>query len=224
MAQKAADIKESYDLVLRLHDVTDVVFNGGNSHKYIDIKVNGEAGNWYLNVWEAGRTYVVDIGYRTASGRFILLARSNSTGTPRDKVSHVTDEEWMVIDEDFEEIFRVSGGGRLGGGASEGFRSVMESNIGMGSETVSSFSSPAGGSEQARGFFLWADTEIILYGGTEKDAALRVKGEKIDLKEDGTFSLRFHLPDGIMDLPVDATSSDGKETISIRISVERKSK
>jgi hypothetical protein len=221
MADKARAINEKYDLVLRVYDVTEVEFNGNNAHKFIDIKVNGEAGNWYINVWDAGKTYIVDVGYKTESGKFILLARSNGVHTPNDKVSNVTDEEWMVVDEDFDELFRLSGGGKSGRiGGSEGLRNSIES--GLSSETVSSFSSPTGGQPVKSGFFLVADTELILYGASERDALVKVKGEKINLKDDGSFSMRFHLPDGKMELPIEAVSSDGTEKRHIKITVERK--
>ena len=225
MESKAKSIKEKYDLVLRVYDITDVNFDGSNSHKFIDIQVNGEAGNWYINVWDAGRSYIVDIGYKTASGKFILLARSNAVIAPSDDVSQHTDEEWMVVDEDFEELFRLSGGGSSKLGASEGLRSRLsaELNSELSSGGVSSFSSPAGGGpSKKRGFFLNADTELILYGNTEADASLTVKGEKVDLRPDGSFSLRFHLPNGIINLPVEAVSNDKVDKITIKISVERK--
>ncbi|MGD0566575.1 MAG: Rho termination protein, partial [Candidatus Goldiibacteriota bacterium] len=72
------------------------------------------------------------------------------------------------------------------------------------------------------GFFLVADTELILYGASERDALVKVKGEKINLKDDGSFSMRFHLPDGKMELPIEAVSSDGTEKRHIKITVERK--
>ncbi len=221
MADKARLINEKYDLVLRVYDVTEVEFNGSNAHKFIDIKVNGEAGNWHINVWEAGKTYIVDVGYKTESGRFILLARSNGVHTPNDKVSNVTDEEWMVVDEDFDELFRLSGGGKSGRmGGSEGLRNSLES--GMSSETVSGFSSPAGGQTVKSGFFLVADTELILYEASEKDALVKVKDGKINLKNDGSFSMRFHLPDGKIELPIETVSSDGSEKRHIKITFERK--
>lgn len=209
-----------YKLVLRVYDVTDIKFDGKNSHKYMDIEVTGDANNWYINVWEAGRTYIAELGFRTANGKFIVIARSNAVGVPSDRVSDKTDEEWMVMDEDFEELFRLSGGGRRLGASEQGRGLAMIENM-LSSESVSSFSSPVY-KAQEKGFFLWADTELILYGGTEKNARLTVKGEQVKLKEDGSFSLRFHLPDGAMDLPVEAVSADGTNKKSIKINVQRK--
>jgi len=208
----------NYDLILRIYDVTDIIFNGNNAHKFNDIKITGDANNWYINVWEAGRSYITDIGFKTADGHFILLARSNAVTTPRDKVSNITDEEWMVVDEDFDELFRLSGGGKFG--SSEGFRSFLEMNLS--SESVSSFSSPSPKPEENKGFFLVVDTELIVYGATEKNAKLKVKGEPIKINPDGSFSLRYHLPNTNLIIPVEAESNDGKDKISIKITVERK--
>lgn len=222
MQTKADEAKRSgeYKLVLRVYDVTDIQFNGKNAHKYMDIEVTGDANNWYINVWEAGRTYIAELGFRTADGKFIVIARSNAVGVPSDRVSDKTDEEWMVMDEDFEELFRLSGGGRRLGASEQGRGLAMVENM-LSSESVSSFSSPVYKPSE-KGFHLWADTELILYGGTEKDAKLTVKGETVKLKADGSFSLRFHLPDGVIDLPIEAVSADGLDKRAIKIQVQRK--
>ncbi len=219
IAAKSKELKPEWghaELTLRVYDITDIIFNGRNAHKFQDITITGGANNWYVNVWESGRTYIVDIGLKTSDGHFIMIARSNVVNTPRDKVSNVLDEEWMVVDEDFDEIFRMSGGGRPLGASEKG---RLEFNLS--SENVSSFSSPAYKPE-GKGFFLIADTELILYGATEKNASLTIKNEPVKLSEDGTFNLRFHLPTGKIDLPVNATSQDKKDNITIKITVERK--
>ena len=207
-----------YDIILRVYDVTDIIFDGNNAHKFQDIKISWDANNWYINVWEAGRAYITDIGFKTEDGHFILLARSNVVNTPNDKVSNITDEEWMVVDEDFDELFRLSGGGKFG--ASEGFRSFPEMNLA--SESVSSFSSPSGKPEEKKGFFLIVDTELIVYGATEKDAQLKIKEEIIKLNPDGSFSLRYHLPNTTLKIPIEAQSANGKDKITLNITVVRK--
>ena len=221
MEEKAREARKTgnYNLIIRVYDVTDIVFNGTNAHKFIDIPVNGDANNWYINVWASDRSYLVDLGFKTQDGKFILIARSNVVTTPRDKVSDKTDEEWMLVEEDFDELLKLSGAGKFG--SSDKFKMRIEQELLSGSGAVSSFSSPVY-KQEAKGFFLIADTELILYGATEKDAKLTVKGEEVKLKEDGSFSLRFHLPDGQMNLPIEATSSDGSQKRSINITVNRK--
>ena len=45
------------------------------------------------------RSYRVDVGYLSKSGRFYVLARSNVVTTPRAGVSDVIDENWADLDE-----------------------------------------------------------------------------------------------------------------------------
>ena len=79
------------------------------------------------------------------------------------------------------------------------------------SGAVSSIASPVMKREKARGFWLMVNTELIVYGQTEPDAKLTVADQPVSLKPDGSFSLRFFLPDGKQVIPVVATSSDGEQ-------------
>jgi hypothetical protein len=113
--------------VLRVHDVTGIVFDGLNSHSFRDVELTGGAGSWYLDVGIPDRSWCVEIGIRTADGRFFLLARSNIVTTPRDSVSPVLDEEWMVQDEVFEKLAGVAGG--LKPGASTDLSKAMRARL-----------------------------------------------------------------------------------------------
>ena len=65
----------------------------------------------------------------------------------------------------------------------------------------------------APGFWFRINAEVILYGSTERDAQLTIAGRPVALREDGSFSFRFLLPDGRFDLPViavNATRTDGR--------------
>ena len=53
-------------------------------------------------------------------------------------------------------------------------------------------------------------------------ARVKVQGKEIKLRPDGTFSLRFALPDGKQVIPAEATSSDGIDTRRITPIVTRK--
>jgi hypothetical protein len=59
------------------------------------------------------------------------------------------------------------------------------------------------------------NTELIVYGQTEPDAKLSVQGRPVNLRPDGSFSLRFFLPDGKQVISVVATSSDGEQARSV---------
>src|ERR1700677_3360801 len=77
---------------------------------------------------------------------------------------------------------------------------------------VTSVSSPFGASfGRERGFHMHVNAELIIYGGTEPSAKVRIDGQDITLSKDGTFSYHFVFPDGQFHIPIDATSADGVE-------------
>ncbi|MEI7640890.1 MAG: DUF4912 domain-containing protein [bacterium] len=225
VAQKKQTLKPEWGvshLCIRLYDITNISFNGKNAHSFRDIYVSPDSDNWYLNVWKAGCTYLVDLGLKTISGNFVTLLRSNAVGTPSEKTSQVKGEQWMEVDSHFEEIFRMSGGVKnevkpIGASDTVG----RSSDLSFGSDTVSSFSL-APEVEKNKDFFLKVNTELILNGITKKDAQVTVKNEKVQLREDGSFTLHYKLVDGEVLLPVTAVSADKTDSITIKITVERK--
>jgi hypothetical protein len=87
---------------------------------------------------------------------------------------------------------------------------------------VTSVSSPFGASfGRERGFHMHVNAELIIYGGTEPDAKVRIDGQDITLSKDGTFSYHFVFPDGQFHIPIDATSADGVEMRSALLSFLR---
>ena len=84
--------------VLRVYDLT-----GGQSlpkfNSFFDIELNFYSDNWYIDTGMPDREWVAEIGYRTASGRFFPLVRSNKVRTPAFGISEVLDEEWMLPEE-----------------------------------------------------------------------------------------------------------------------------
>lgn len=73
----------------------------------------------------------------------------------------------------------------------------------------------------ARKFFFEIGTELIVYGRTEPDATVLLGDRKVDLRPDGTFTLRFALPDGKIPLDFAAVSKDRVQRREITTSVER---
>jgi hypothetical protein len=98
-------------IVLRIYDVTDIIFNGTNAHKYFDIEVTGGARDWYIEVGEPSRSFCVDIGFLSPNGTFRILARSNTVRTPRMSISEVVDEKWMSIGELYKKVYVPMGRG-----------------------------------------------------------------------------------------------------------------
>ncbi|MGE5604299.1 MAG: DUF4912 domain-containing protein [Bacteroidota bacterium] len=206
---------EELPLVLRVYDTTDVNFNGFNSNYYFDIHINHQATNWYIHVGGPNRTFCVDFGFIQANGGFYTIVRSNSVTTPRDNISDVIDEEWMVIEEDFRRLYRLAGG-EMGNSSAELVEALikrLEREIGSG--VVSSLASPVKFQPKERKFWLVLNTELIVYGATEPDAQVFIQNEPIKLRPDGTFTIRFALPDGTQNIPVTAHSADGVDSITI---------
>ncbi|MBN2070750.1 MAG: DUF4912 domain-containing protein [Candidatus Krumholzibacteriota bacterium] len=190
-----------------------------------DIDPGHDASNWYIKVSASG-IYQVAIGLLDPDGRFIEIAISNIAETPSDSISDIVDDKWLVPDDIYDRIFSASGGYERQDGSAE-LRALFEQKMieEMGSEAVSSFSSgELQKFKKLRGFRLWVATELILYGATEPDARVTIQGKEIKTRPDGTFSARFALPDGAIDIPVTAESSDRIEERTIETAVRKKSK
>ncbi len=209
--------------VLRVHDITGTDFTGENANAHFDIELSAAADNWYINVNSPNSSFVVDITRTAASGRSFVLARSNTVTTPRDGMSDILDEEWMSLD--FDKMYALSGGFKIGSSSLEMHemmkqRLVSEISSWGGSGAVSSF----GGSpvaEKKRGFWFMLDCELIVYGATEPDAKVTMQGVPVILRPDGTFTLRFALPDGVQEIETTAVSADGAEERTITPIVSR---
>jgi hypothetical protein len=209
----------SCKMILRVYD------KSSEKERHFDIALMREARNWYINVSAQGR-YQIAIGALSPDGRFELVAISNIVETPSDRASDRVDERWLVPDDVFERIFAASGGHDMHSASGE-LKGLLEKRLleEMSSGSVTSFGSGALYKEaKGRSFRLWVATELILYGGTEPDARVTVQGKEMKLRPDGTFSLRFALPDGKIDLPVTAVSGDGIEERTIETDVTKKSR
>jgi len=235
LSKKYGDNFDRSQIVLRVYDVTDVSFNGSNANRYFDVRLDGLATSWYVNVGEFDRVWCVDIGYILKNGEFVLAARSNPAKMPAHGISNVHDDQWASMEIEFEKLLRISG--KDIGHSSADIVSIMRrrweeltkmpsSGYLPSSSSSSRLSKPekAKTKKKDKQFWLRADTEIVVYGATEPDAKLKVSGKTVKLKEDGSFSLRFYLPDGKSDYEITAESKDSlmKKKISFHISKETK--
>jgi len=72
-----------------------------------------------------------------------------------------------------------------------------------------------------RKFFFEIWTELIVYGRTEPDAKVYLDQKNIPLRKDGTFTLRYALPDGRIPFNFAAISHDQIDRRTIKTAVER---
>lgn len=212
--------------VLRVYDISQIIFDGKNAHRFFDIEIGPEANNWYINAGAPGRSWCVDLGLRLPNGEFIMVVRSNTVHTPLDGPSWITDEEWMIPEDMFARLYGMG----FGLGKSSPIGKAWQERIKKGlfsgalaSGGITSVSSPVRVPRQ-REFWLAADCELIVYGATQADAKVTVAGKEIKLRPDGTFTLRFALPDGKQVIPIKAVSSDKIEERTIAPIVSRETK
>jgi hypothetical protein len=212
--------------ILRLLDIAGGDASNTSESVVRDIDIHGGANNWYIEVQNPPRTYRVDIGYLARNGQFYVLARSNIVSTPRAGMSDIIDENWADLDgESARRIWAMSAGFDPSASSLE-LKQLFEERLRrpMGSPAVTSFGSGALQFGKQRGFWFQLDAELIVYGATEPTAKVTLQGEPIKLRPDGTFTMRFSLPDSRQIIPAVAMSADGIEERTIVLAVERNTK
>ncbi len=212
--------------ILRLCSLGDGTTTAVDRITVRDIEIHGNVNHWYFDVGDPPRNYQVDIGYLTSQGRFYSLVRSNVVSTAISKRQLGSDRHWNTVGSHCDRVFALSGG-YDGGQSSADLREVFEEKFRrpMGSPMVTRFGLGAEAlSCDHSEFILEIDAEMILFGATEPGSHVTVKGEPIALEEDGTFTLRFPMPDRRQVLPVVSSSGDGIEQRTVILAVERNTK
>jgi hypothetical protein len=212
--------------ILRVVDVTTNGTTNTSESIVRDIDIHGGCNNWYIDVSHPPRSFRIDIGYLSKRGQFYVLARSNVATTPRAGVSDVIDENWADIDpRSADRIYAMSGGFDPNASSLE-LKQLFEERLRrpMGSPAITSFGSGAWPAGRQRKFWFQLDAELIVYGATEPTARVTLQGEPVKLRADGTFTMRFSLPDSRQIIPAVAASADGIEERTIVLAVERNTK
>jgi hypothetical protein len=55
-------------LVVRIYDITDIIFDGFNAHTFFDIEVGERSGNYYFKIDRTARNYLAEAGLRCRDG------------------------------------------------------------------------------------------------------------------------------------------------------------
>lgn len=84
-------------LSLRIYDVTDISLNYQSPHSIQEYPCDELAREWYLPMPISDRDYVVDIGYRCADGRWLVLARSAPVRVPPVYPSDWIEDQFIAI-------------------------------------------------------------------------------------------------------------------------------
>ncbi len=91
-------------LALRIYDVTDINLDYQSPHSIQEYPSDELAREWYLPVPVSDRDYVIDIGYRCADGRWLVLARSARVHIPPVYPSDWIEDAFITVN--FEDNLR----------------------------------------------------------------------------------------------------------------------
>jgi len=84
-------------LALRIYDATDINLDYQSPHSIQEYPCDELAREWYLPIPVSDRDYVVDIGYRCADGRWLVLARSAQVHVPPVYPSDWVDDQFITV-------------------------------------------------------------------------------------------------------------------------------
>ena len=84
-------------LALRIYDVTDVSLMFQSPHSIQEYPCDELAQEWYLPIPVSDRDYVIDIGYRCADGRWLILSRSAPVRIPPIYPSDWIEDHFLTV-------------------------------------------------------------------------------------------------------------------------------
>jgi uncharacterized protein len=85
-------------IALRVYDVTDIDMDRQVPHSVQEYQCDEMAREWYLPLPVSDRDYVIEIGYRSVDGRWLLLARSAAVHTPPVYPSDWVEDVFVTVD------------------------------------------------------------------------------------------------------------------------------
>jgi hypothetical protein len=85
-------------LALRIYDVTDIDLEYQSPHSIQEYPADELAREWYLPIPVSDRDYVIDVGYRTVDGRWLVLTRSARVHIPPVYPSDWIEDVFITVD------------------------------------------------------------------------------------------------------------------------------
>jgi hypothetical protein len=135
------------------------------------------------------------------------------------------DQNWLNLERDYERMAHQSSSPGEQASLHVALREIFEDRLKrpMNSQPMNGLGIGAF-SLLGRKFHFEIGAELVVYGTTEAGAKVTLQGEVVPVRPDGTFSVRFSLPDARQIIPAVATSADGVEERTIVLAVERNTK
>lgn len=191
--------------------------HGATRREFVaDIPARGGVDVCYIPVDDPPSSFVVELGYLARDKRFFTLVSSGVVETPQRGVHDAfgrPEDAALGFPTNFDAFSprRFPTSARPSSAFPEesfGFSNRLRADALRSSSDLS----------------VAVDCEIVVKGKVSPGARVCVKEEAIRLKEDGTFSIRYRLPERRHVFPVVATSPDGSETRTIVLAVDRNTK
>lgn len=207
--------------ILRLLDVTSTDTTSTSEGVVRDVTIHGGVSHWYIDVPQPPRSYRVDIGYMAKNGQFFVLARSNVVTPPKAGVSESIPDNWAADVEKaggVERVLAMSTGFESPGGPSQ-LKDLLDEQFKRPAKEGAFGAGALPG--RLKKFHFDINAELIVFGQTDPSATVTLQNDPVKLRADGSFTMRFSLPDSRQIIPAVAVSADGLEEQTIVLAVER---
>src|SRR5512145_2483111 len=93
--------------VIRMYDITDVVFNGLNAHSFFDVGIAGLSGRYYVPIPQGDRNLMAEIGFVLHDGSFHALTRSLPRWFDRDRPTNNFQLGGLFVSSNFRHVVPV---------------------------------------------------------------------------------------------------------------------
>ncbi|MDD3459773.1 MULTISPECIES: DUF4912 domain-containing protein [unclassified Mesotoga] len=104
----ARDLSTSqFRLLVRVSDITNIIYDGKNAHRFKESDISIDAGNWYFQVDFPDADYIAEIGYYS-DGHFKSVLKSGITRTPRNSPKFTDNEIWVDLRKGSRKELKVS--------------------------------------------------------------------------------------------------------------------
>lgn len=189
-----------------------------------EIPIHGGVRNWFIDVSEPPKSYRIALGYATSSGKFYLIAKSNTITTPSPD-HDAFDLNWSDIHSDHKKFYAMSGGYADEQGRGNGeLQTVFEEKMRRPMNVPAFVQMGNGFSGQPAEFDFEVDAHMVIQGKANPNANVTLAGEPVKLRGDGSFTVKMDLPDKRQVLPIVASSRDGTQRRTTVLAVERNTK
>ena len=189
-----------------------------------DMPVHGGVNNWYLVVTNPPSTFIVELGYLTREKKFYPTLSSNIVETPQQQVIDELDKldgNWKGVADDLGRVFKLS----AGEGNSQELKEVMEEQLGrpMSPQLLSRYRVAKQGivEKPRRNFHFGVEVDVIVHGKADPNVQVTIRNEPVTVNADGTFAIRFALPEKRHLFSIEAEGSDGVEMQRTILTLER---